>query len=511
MNLAQLLARAARLHPARTAVALGAVPVLDHAALARRTAGLAAGLRGRLGLARGDRVAILMRNHPAYLEALFACWWAGLAAVPINAKLHAREIGYILGHSEAGACLVTGDLAETAADAARDAAMAPTILIAGSKDWESFCAAEGGDPAEAALDDLAWLFYTSGTTGRPKGAMLTHRNLMAMTACYFMDVDTIAPGDSILHAAPLSHGSGLYVLPHMAKAATQVMPESGGFDPAEIFALLPAHRKATIFAAPTMVHRLAESPLAASADTANLKTIVYGGAPMYLGDCRRALAAFGNKLAQIYGQGESPMTITALTKADHADRDDPRHEARLSSVGTAQTLVDLRLTDPEDRPVAVGEAGEILVRGETVMAGYWRDPESTAQTLRGGWLHTGDIGRLDGDGFLTLMDRSKDLIISGGSNIYPREVEEALLAHDGVAEVSVIGRPDPDWGETVFAFIVPKPGAEPSPEELDRLCLERIARFKRPKGYRILDALPKNNYGKTLKTVLRKRLADEEM
>jgi long-chain acyl-CoA synthetase len=510
MNLAHLLARAARLHPARTAVALGAAPVLDHAALARRTAGLAAGLRGRLGLAQGDRVAILMQNHPAYLEALFACWWAGLAAVPINAKLHAREIGYILGHSEAGACLVTDDLAETAADAARDAEAA-AILIAGSKDWEGFCAAEGSDPAEAAPGDLAWLFYTSGTTGRPKGAMLTHRNLLAMTACYFMDVDMIAPGDSILHAGPLSHGSGLYILPHMAKAATQVMPESGGFDPAEIFSLLPSHRGVTIFAAPTMVHRLAESPLAGSADTASLKTIVYGGAPMYLGDCRRALAMFGGKLAQIYGQGESPMTITALTKADHADRHHPRHEARLSSVGVAQTLVELCLADAEDRPVAVGEPGEILVRSETVMAGYWRDPESTAATLRGGWLHTGDVGRLDDEGFLTLMDRSKDLIISGGANIYPREVEEALLAHDGIAEVSVVGRPDPDWGETVFAFIVPKPGAEPSPEELDRLCLERIARFKRPKGYRILDTLPKNNYGKTLKTALRKRLADENM
>jgi long-chain acyl-CoA synthetase len=500
MNLATLLARAARLDPARTAVALGAAAVLDHAALARRTAGLARGLRERLGLAPGDRVAILMRNHPAYLEALFACWWAGLAAVPVNAKLHAREIGFILGHSEAGACLVTEDLAETAAEAERDAEAAPAILVAGSKDWEGFCAAE----------ELAWLFYTSGTTGRPKGAMLTHRNLLAMTACYFMDVDRIAPGDSILHAAPLSHGSGLYVLPHMAKAATHVMPESGGFDPAEIFGLLPSHRGVTIFAAPTMVHRLVESPLAASADTANLKTIVYGGGPMYLGECRRALAAFGDRLAQIYGQGESPMTITALTKSDHADRGHPRHEARLSSVGTAQTLIELRVADSEDRPVPAGEAGEVLVRGETVMAGYWRDPEASAATLRGGWLHTGDIGRLDGDGFLTLMDWSKDLIISGGSNIYPREVEEVLLAHDGVAEVSVIGRPDPDWGETVFAFVVPKPGADPRPADLDRLGLERIARFKRPKGYRMIDALPKNNYGKVLKTALRERLADEE-
>ncbi|MBT5414998.1 MAG: AMP-binding protein [Rhodospirillaceae bacterium] len=509
MNLATLLVRAARLHPARMAVALGTAPVLDHAALARRTAALASGLRDRFGLATGDRVAILMKNHPAYLEALFACWWAGLAAVPVNAKLHAREIGYILGHSEARLCLVTDDLAETAADAARDADAAPAILAAGSKDWQSLCGGEGGEPVEIAPDDLAWLFYTSGTTGRPKGAMLTHRNLFAMTACYFMDVDRIAPGDSILHAAPLSHGSGLYVLPHMAKAATQVIPESGGFDPAEIFDLLPRHGGVTIFAAPTMVHRLAESPLAAAADTANLKTIVYGGGPMYLADCRRAMAIFGDKLAQIYGQGESPMTITALSQAHHADRAHPRHEARLASVGVAQSLVEVRIADAADRALPPDEAGEVLVRGDTVMAGYWRDPEATAEALRGGWLHTGDVGRMDGDGFLTLMDRSKDLIISGGANVYPREVEEVLLAHDEVAEVSVIGRPDPDWGETVFAFVVAKPGAAPAPEDLDRLCLERIARFKRPKGYRIVDALPKNNYGKVLKTALRERLAEE--
>ena len=510
MNLAILLARAARLHPARPAVALGAAPVLDHAALGRRTARLAQGLRTRFGLAPGDRVAILMKNHPAYLEALFACWWAGLAAVPINAKLHAREVGYILGHSESRLCLVTDDLAETAADAARDAETPPALLVAGSRDWEALCSGEGGDPAEAAPGDLAWLFYTSGTTGRPKGAMLTHRNILAMTACYFMDVDRIDATDSVLHAAPMSHGSGMYVMPHLAMGATQIIPESGGFDPAEIFDLLPVHRGVTMFAAPTMVHRLAESPLAGAADTANLKTIVYGGGPMYLADCRRAISVFGDKLAQIYGQGETPMTITALSKTHHADRGHPRHEARLASAGVAQSLVEVRVADPDDRTLPPEGEGEVLVRGETVMAGYWRNPEATAETLRGGWLHTGDVGRMDPDGFLTLMDRSKDMIISGGSNIYPREVEEVLLSHDGVAEVSVIGRPDPDWGEAVFAFVVAKPGMPPTPEELDRLCLERIARFKRPKGYRIVDALPKNNYGKVLKTALRERLAADE-
>jgi len=227
---------------------------------------------------------------------------------------------------------------------------------------------------------------------------------------------------------------------------------------------------------------------------------------MYVEDCLRALAALGPKLIQIYGQGESPMTITVNSRANHADTAHPRYRERLASVGRPFTGLDVRAADADGRDVPAGEIGEVLVRGDTVMAGYWRNPEATAATLRGGWLHTGDLGAFDADGFLTLKDRSKDLIISGGSNIYPREVEEVLLKHPGVFEVSVVGRPHPDWGEEVVAFVVARPGARPSEAELDALCLANIARFKRPRVYRFVDALPKNNYGKVLKTELRDRL-----
>ena len=231
---------------------------------------------------------------------------------------------------------------------------------------------------------------------------------------------------------------------------------------------------------------------------------------MYLADLEDALAVFGPRLAQIYGQGETPMTITALSKADHADRAHPRWRDRMQSVGTPRTDVEVRVVDEQDRELPVGEIGEVIVRGAVVMAGYLNNPEATAETLRGGWLHTGDVGSFDEEGFLTLRDRSKDLIISGGMNIYPREVEEVLLRHPGVKAVSVVGKPDPEWGETVFAFVVPAEDATaPTPAELDQLCLQHIARFKRPKEYRVVGSLPTNNYGKVMKRELRELLRAE--
>jgi long-chain acyl-CoA synthetase len=358
-------------------------------------------------------------------------------------------------------------------------------------------------------DDPAWLFYTSGTTGRPKGATLTHRNLLMMSLSYFADIDPVGANDSILHAAPISHGSGLYGLPHVARGAVSVIPESGGADPAEIAALIRRWPGMSFFAAPIMVKRLAGDPDIVAADLTNLKTIIYGGAPMYLADLEAALDVFGPRLAQIYGQGETPMTITALSKADHADRGDPRWRDRLQSVGFPRTDVEVRVVGDDDLELPTGEIGEVVVRGDVVMAGYWNQPEATAETLRGGWLHTGDVGSFDDDGYLTLRDRSKDLIISGGMNIYPREVEEALLRHPGVRAVSVVGRPDPEWGEAVVAFVVADGDAPPTVDDLDRTCLDTIARFKRPKDYRFVDALPTNNYGKVLKRELRDLLAGE--
>ena len=503
MNLASLLARAAQTAADAPALALGDTVIASYAEHAEHSARLAGALTGILDLTPGDRVAIAMKNAPEYSEIMFGAWHAGLAAVPMNARLHPREFAYILENSGARACFVSEDMAAGIADAAKDVPTLEHIVITGSARYRDMLSAEPVAIADVAADDLAWLFYTSGTTGRPKGAMLTHRNLQAMNDAYFANVDDIGPDDCVIHAAPYSHGSGLYMLPHVERGACQVVPASGGFDPDEVFGLLPAWKGATFFFAPTMVTRLINAPGLAAADTSNLKTIVYGGAPMYAEDCLKALDLLGPKLVQIYGQGESPMTITALSRAVHMDRDHPHYHDRLASVGPAQKGVEVRIADEDDNDLPLGEIGEILVRGDVVMKGYWQNPEASAASLRGGWLHTGDMGALDGDGFLTLKDRSKDVIISGGSNVYPREVEEVLLRHNGVLECSVIGRPHPDWGEEIVAFVVPKAGADVREVELDALCLEHIARFKRPKAYRMIDALPKNNYGKVLKTDLR--------
>ncbi len=509
MNLSQLLLRTARTAPQAPALALGTRVVADYGGLARRASVLAGALRERFGLTPGARVALIMRNCPQFVELLYGCWFAGIGAVPVNAKLHPREFHYILADSGARLVFATARLAETLGRLSDLPELMEIVDVEGPA-YPALFDAPPLDPAELSADDLAWLFYTSGTTGQPKGAMLSHRNLLTMTLCYFADVDRIDPGDCILHAAPISHGSGIYILPHVAAGALQVIPESGGFDPEEVFALLGHHPGTTMFAAPTMAKRLIEHPAAGGPASRNLKTIVYGGGPMYVDDLKRGLETLGNVFVQIYGQGESPMTITSLTRAQHADRDHPRYEARLASVGRAQTAVEVRVAGPDDEALPPGELGEVLARGDSVMPGYWNNPEASTETLRGGWLHTGDMGVLDEDGFLTLKDRSKDVIISGGSNIYPREIEEVLQSHPDVRECAVIGRPHPDWGEEVLAFVVPQPGARLDPAALDALCLANIARFKRPRGYRFAESLPKNNYGKILKTELRRLAAEAD-
>ena len=500
MNLSHTLRVAALAHPRRPALSEDR-RTLDFAAFESEVAAIAGSLRNRHGLAPGDRVALWMDNCLEFLPMLYGIWRAGLVAVPVNAKLHPKELAWILENSGARLCLVTEGLGARLSELPAGTVL-PEIMAIGSADADRL---RRGGPIETAPTDPgaeAWLFYTSGTTGRPKGAVLTHRNLLFAVQAYYADIDFLDVTDTSLHAAPLSHGSGLYGLAFVARGAHNVIVP-GSFEPERIFAAIARYPNVSFFAAPTMVSRLINHPLAGTADTRNLKTITYGGAPMYVADLERAIALFGPKLFQLYGQGESPMTITGLAKPFHADRRHPRYLDRLGSTGIARTGVAFRVVGADGSELPVGEVGEIVTRSDCVMKGYWSNPEANAKALRDGWLWTGDMGSVDADGFLTIKDRSKDMIISGGSNIYPREIEEVLARHPAVLECAVVGRPHPEWGEEVVAFVVPRAGAVVAETELDRLCLDNIARYKRPKAYRVVESLPKNNYGKILKTELR--------
>jgi acyl-CoA synthetase (AMP-forming)/AMP-acid ligase II len=508
MNRAEWLVRTARRTPNAPALLSGKNIVANYAEFARRVANLASALHSRLGIGPGDRVAVVASNCIEYLELLYAAWFAGAAVVPINFKLHAKEAAWIIENAEAKAIFVSESVAaELVPLIERLPGLAAAVAI-GSREFALLRASEPVvAPVPRARDDLAWLFYTSGTTGKPKGVMISNGNLHAMAFSYFVDVDEVRTTDAILYAAPMSHGAGLYNFMHVMRGARHVVPESGGFEANEVLALAHSLRDISMFAAPTMVRRLVDRAKTEGSNGDGIRAVVYGGGPMYVADIEEAVAVMGPRFVQIYGQGESPMTITALSRALVADRSHPRWRERLGSVGVAQSCVEVRIGDENGRSLPTGETGEILVRGAPVMLGYWRNPEATAKTIRDGWLWTGDMGSVDDDGFLTLKDRSKDVIISGGSNIYPREVEEALLLHPAVSEVSVVGRPSKEWGEDVIAFVVAKPGMTVETSDLDRHCLEHISRFKRPKSYIFESELPKNNYGKVLKTALRARLA----
>ena len=501
MNLALWLERVAKTAPDRPALFHGRDLDATYGEFHARAMAVAGWLIAQ-GVKPGDRVGLFLKNLPQYLVAQYGVWAMGAAVVPINAKLHPREAAWILDNAGATRCFTSPGLHEGLC-AVSDI---PCHDVTGTDYEAALATAPLATIAPRGPDDLAWLFYTSGTTGRPKGVTITNRMLHAMALSYFADVDEVTGDDTALYAAPMSHGAGIYNLMHVLKGARHVTPPSGGFDEAEIFDLARHHRRIHMFAAPTMVKRLTDTAKATGESGEGLRTIVYGGGPMYVADIVEAVDHFGPIFVQIYGQGECPMCITALSRDEVADRSHPDWQSRLASVGRAQSVVEIAIGDEAGTPLPPGEVGEIMVRGDAIMPGYWQNPEATAKTVVNGWLMTGDMGTLDAGGYLTLKDRSKDVIISGGTNIYPREVEEALLLHPSVREVSVIGRPHPEWGEDVVAFVVCD--GEMDEAALDAHCLDQIARFKRPKAYFALSELPKNNYGKVLKTELRTLLED---
>jgi long-chain acyl-CoA synthetase len=500
-SLAGLLDGPARHAAAAPALLVGERVERTWAGLAEAVARRAGGLRERHGIGPGDAVALYAANHSAYLEALFAIWHAGAVAVPISSRLHAREAADIVDRSHALLCFATDDVA---AALGREPLAVP-MLVFGEDEESGLAAFEPVAATPRLSTDDAWIFFTSGTTGKPKGARLSHGNLWAMAAAFMADSMAIDSQDSIVHVAALSHASGLMALPFVSRAAAQVLPESGGFDADELLALIAAGSRSSFFVPPTLLRRLCAHPLAGSGVGEAIGTILVGAAPVAPAELRDGVEAFGPCLWNGYGQGETPCTITANGKRAIGDAVAAGDEDALRSVGVARVGLSVRTLGEDGVEVAPGEVGEVCVDGPTVMAGYLDMPEASAEALRGGWLHTGDLGRFDEQGRLTLVDRAKDVIITGGYNVYPREVEDVLDLDPAVAEVAVVGVADPEWGERIVAFVVPAPEATIDRERLDRSCLEAIARHKRPKQYHEVGALPRNAAGKVLKSTLREQ------
>jgi acyl-CoA synthetase (AMP-forming)/AMP-acid ligase II len=335
--------------------------------------------------------------------------------------------------------------------------------------------------------------------------MLTHHVLMMMTMNFYADMSPLGSEDVILHAAPLSHGSGLYGIPNVAKGAANVILHTKSFEPKAVFETIQRRRVTNMFVAPAMIKRLVSSPEIGRYDLSSIRCINYGGAPIYEEDLKEAVRKMGLVFVQLFGQAESPMTITYLRKEEHLLEGTEEQMKRLTSAGIPRTDVEVKIFDPKDRELPPGEMGEIVVRGEVVMKGYWRNPEATAETMRGGWLHTGDLGIMDERGYVYILDRAKDMIISGGENIYSREIEDIIIKHPSVYEVAVIGVPDEKWGEAVKAIVSLREGKKATEEEIIIFCKEHLASYKKPKSVEFIDAIPKNPYGKVLKRELREK------
>ena len=507
LNSCAFLAKAARQFPAQLALSHGN-EAISYREFYERALRVGGNLRAR-GLSRGDRVAFWLANTPRILEIIYGCFAAGLVVVPINARLHPREAAYILRNSGAEVLIHGSEYGQSILEHVDEfEALKHRICTGPANDaahYDELLAPQFAlDEYEAvAAIDPCWLFYTSGTTGRPKGATWTHRTVRVVVMNYLADVYNIQPGEVVLHAAPMSHGSGIVALPAIARGATNVSMQTKSFEPKALFESIERLRVSHIaFLAPTQIIKMLEEYVPGEYDLSSLRAICYGGAPIHVEHLRAAIRTFGPVFAQIYGQGEAPITITGLNAAAHArfaDSDDPR----IGSAGTARTDVEVRCVDTVGRELPPGKEGEIVVRGDIVMQGYWNDPQATAEAVRDGWLYTGDIGAFDDQGYLYLLDRAKDMIITGGNNVYPREVEEVIVRHPAVAEVVVCGVPHAYWGEAVHAVVVLAPEASATPEEIIRHCGEHLAGYKKPKGVDFVKALPVSGYGKVLRREVR--------
>ena len=502
MNLSHLLTESARRLGDDTGFVWGD-QTWSWAEIEARAAAFAHALVQDYGIAKGDRVLVQSSNCNQMFEAMFACWRVGAVWVPANFRLSPEDLAWLAGSSGARLLLCGAQFPDHAA------ACAPHVdaTISIGPDYEALIARHSGAaPAAVAVqrDDPAWFFFTSGTTGKPKAAVLTHGQLAFVITNHLCDLmPATGPEDASLVVAPLSHGAGIHQLAQVAHGVKTILPAGEKFDPDQIWSLVARWRVTNMFTVPTIVKLLVEDPSVDRHDHSSLRYVIYAGAPMYRADQRRALDKLGPVLVQYFGLGEVTGNITVLPPAHHHADDE---KMRIGTCGFARTGMQVQIQNQQGEEVAFGETGEIAVIGPAVFAGYFDNPTANEKNFRDGWFLTGDLGHMDAQGFVYLTGRASDMYISGGSNIYPREIEEKLLLHPDLSEVAVLGVPDPVWGEVGMAVCVPNPQSTIGPDDILPWLSPQVARYKLPRYVVIWDELPKSAYGKITKKMIRDEL-----
>jgi acyl-CoA synthetase (AMP-forming)/AMP-acid ligase II len=510
MNLANFLHQAARRHRHEIGFVWGDA-TWTWGDLVRRVDAMAAALAAR-GIGKGDRVLVQSKNCNQMFESMFACFQLGAIWVPANFRQTPDEVAYLAQSSGASALMCHRDFPEHVA-AVREAAPGIRFVISiGSsefgEDYDALVAGYSGESVPMATvehDDPCWFFFTSGTTGRPKAAVLTHGQMAFVVTNHLCD---LMPGtthqDASLVVAPLSHGAGVHQLTQVARGVKTVLLSSERFDIDEAWRLVETWRITNLFTVPTIVKMLTEHPSVDVHDHSSLRYVIYAGAPMYREDQKHALRKLGKVLVQYFGLGEVTGNITALPPALHEPEDGP--DVKIGTCGYERTGMQVSVQDGQGQEVAPGETGEICVCGLAVFAGYYNNPDANAKAFRDGWFRTGDLGHVDEEGYLYITGRASDMYISGGSNVYPREIEEKILTHPAIAEVAILGVPDRTWGEVGVAVCVMRAQADVSESELLAWMEGKVARYKLPKRVFFWEALPRSAYGKITKKDIRAEL-----
>lgn len=506
MEVRYLIDRAVREFKSRIAVIEPGRDNFTFQVLNERANRLAHGLLS-LGLNKGDRVAVLLPNCREYLEAYMALAKAGLVRVTLNIRLSPREHAYILEDSGARGIIVEEEFSDSIASLQSGLNELKWMITLGPEkretiSYEKLLAESNSAEVRVPLssEDVFRLHYTSGTTGRPKGAIQTHTSRVVTTLNTLLDVVNFTPDDKVLHVAPLTHASGNLFLPSFIRGAVNIPVRR--FDPQLFLETVEREGISTVFLAPTMIVRLLNFPHLQRYTLSHLHTIIYGGAPMPVEKLKEGLKILGNKFVQIYGLAEATWACTVLRKEAH----DLKNPEFLGMIGRELSNVEIKVVDEEGKEVEPGKEGEIIIRGPHLMREYWRLPDATAAVLRNGWFHTGDIARNAPGGYITVVDRKGEMIVSGGFNVYPKEVEDVLYQHPAILEAAVFGAPDREWGEIVKAVLYLKEGKSLTEEEVITHCREHLASYKKPRSVEFWpEPLPKNPAGKILRRVVREK------